>query len=163
MKKTIFETDGTGKFNKTEVNQYGQRLYELMTLKKKKTLKQEEVVEDAKNPDTPYHNYFEWDNKIAGHHWRLNQAGELLRSIKIKVEVESGDTPRNVRVFHNVVRKGERCYAPLELVFQEQDLREQVIHNALAEAENWYQKYHTYQELQPISAAIKKTKKKVTA
>ena len=43
----------------------------------------EMVVDDARNPDSPLHAYFEWDvNLAAARHW-LDQARTLIRSVKI--------------------------------------------------------------------------------
>ena len=37
------------------------------------------VVEVAADPKHPLHGRFEWDDSKAGHQWRLEQAGQLLR------------------------------------------------------------------------------------
>jgi len=42
----------------------------------------EMVVDDARNPESPLHDYFEWDvNVAAAKHW-LDQARTLIRSVK---------------------------------------------------------------------------------
>lgn len=47
----------------------------------------EVVVEDARNPSSPLHAHFDWDNDVAAEKWRLEQARRLIRSVKITVEV----------------------------------------------------------------------------
>ena len=53
-----------------------------------------EVVHIAKDEESPLHPYFEWDDKAAGHEYRLIQARQLLR----RVRVEYDDKP--VRLVH---------------------------------------------------------------
>ena len=38
--------------------------------------------------NSPLHAYFEWDNTIAGTRYRLQQARELIRTVKFKLEIE---------------------------------------------------------------------------
>ena len=54
----------------------------------------EDVVAEASNPDNPLHTCFEWDNLIAGHQFRLEQARTLIRRVKIVVTI--CDTPIKV-------------------------------------------------------------------
>ena len=46
-----------------------------------------DVVDDARDADSPLHSHFEWDDSIAAEHYRLDQARNLIRSIKIHVTV----------------------------------------------------------------------------
>jgi len=49
-----------------------------------------DVVEAAaKDPESPLHHYFEWDDSVAGRAYRLQQAARLIRTVKIEVIVES--------------------------------------------------------------------------
>lgn len=49
------------------------------------------VVENARGRRNPLHQLFEWDNREAAEQWRLSQARQLIRSIKIEDdEAESG-------------------------------------------------------------------------
>ena len=47
-----------------------------------------QVLEVARSPDSPLHPYFEWDDSIAAEQWRLEQARELIRRVKIVVEID---------------------------------------------------------------------------
>jgi len=51
-------------------------------------LVKEDVVEAAKNKKHVLHDYFEWDDTVAGHLYRLEQAAQLIREVKIEVEIE---------------------------------------------------------------------------
>jgi len=111
------------------------------------------VVEDAKSEDTPYHDYFEWDNEKAGHQWRLVQARGLVRSInEVKIiREENNDVPIKVRLFHDVKPGG---YTPNETVWKVEEMREQVIQKALRELRGWSNRYRLYTELAEIHKAV---------
>ncbi len=46
------------------------------------------VLEDARDPKSPLHNAFEWDDSIAGEKYRLEQAGDIIRCYKVETTVE---------------------------------------------------------------------------
>ena len=52
--------------------------------KKYGELRPEYVVEEAKDKNHPLHNYFDWNNKVAGHKWRVYQARNLILRVKIE-------------------------------------------------------------------------------
>ena len=51
------------------------------------TLTPNRVLEAAKDKRTALHKYFEWDDKKAGHAYRLEQARQLIRSVECEVTV----------------------------------------------------------------------------
>ena len=53
------------------------------------TLTPARVLDDAKNEASPLHGWFEWDDHKASHKYRLLQARQLIRKVRIVVEVES--------------------------------------------------------------------------
>lgn len=57
------------------------------------------VVADAEDPTSPLHDQFEWDDKVAGHLHRLDQARALINTVKVLVNVleRTFATPRYVR------------------------------------------------------------------
>lgn len=57
-------------------------------------LEPEDVIKDARDPASPLHSYFEWNDAEAARQHRLIQARELIRSVKIEVVVR--DVPMNV-------------------------------------------------------------------
>lgn len=50
------------------------------------TLTAENVVKDARDPKSPLHDYFDWNDTDAAHQWRLSQARELIRSVKVEIK-----------------------------------------------------------------------------
>ncbi|MFZ4498520.1 MAG: hypothetical protein ACOYMX_02310 [Burkholderiales bacterium] len=45
----------------------------------------EVVVEAAKNPDSPLHEHFDWDDQSAAHQHRIDTARKLIRGIRVQV------------------------------------------------------------------------------
>ncbi|MEE8568074.1 MAG: hypothetical protein V3S81_05645 [Anaerolineales bacterium] len=44
------------------------------------------VVEDARDPKSPLHSFFEWDDKKAAHQYRINQARDIIRNVRIQTD-----------------------------------------------------------------------------
>lgn len=53
------------------------------------SLTAEEVVRRAKSKRSPLHKFFEWEDEVAAHAYRIEQARELIRSFKIRVTVHN--------------------------------------------------------------------------
>lgn len=53
-----------------------------------------DVVEAARDPDSPLHSHFTWDDTEAADKYRLQQAGVLIRSVKLEITVR--DIPLSV-------------------------------------------------------------------
>ena len=53
------------------------------------TLTPESVVEDARSAKSPLHDHFTWDDSEASAKWRLEEARQLIRSVRVDITVES--------------------------------------------------------------------------
>ncbi len=71
------------------------------------------VVDTARDVGHPLHARFEWDDTVAGHRYRLHQAGQLLRVVRLPVDPAR---PRDLRAFVAVTRDDSRRgdYVPTE-------------------------------------------------
>ena len=49
------------------------------------TITAQAVVDDARDPSSPLHDHFEWDDDKAAHAFRINQARELIRSVRLVI------------------------------------------------------------------------------
>lgn len=47
------------------------------------------VLQDARSKSSPLHDQFEWDDSEAAKQWRLSQARELIRSVRIEIQTET--------------------------------------------------------------------------
>jgi len=109
------------------------------------------VVEVATDPAHPLHDRLEWDDTKAGHQYRIHQARELIRVVKV-TEV-SGQGLSQVRAFVSVQREDGPSYTPIE------DVRGDEITTALvlrtAERE-WRQLYERYQDLSGFLSVVRR-------
>lgn len=48
----------------------------------------EAVLSEAANPKSPLHDQFEWDDSKAAQAYRLDQARELIRSVRVDIKVD---------------------------------------------------------------------------
>jgi hypothetical protein len=125
-------------------------------------LKPRDVVDAAKSPDSPIHDFFEWNDKKASEKYRLHQARHYLSHLEVVIDVKSGATQKayfNVEIGVNNERR--RAYVVLDKALTEVDYRTQVIQRALDEVAYWEQKYHEYSEFASIFVAIDTTKEKL--
>ena len=77
----------------------------------------EQVVEAAADPTSPLHRHFEWNDEIAAHGHRIDQARALLRSVRVQI----GTIERSVNVVRYVHDSGaekEQGYRSLINVMQ---------------------------------------------
>lgn len=121
-----------------------------------KTAKQ--VLALAAPKRSPLHDLFDWDDTVAARKWRLEQAGELLRSIHIKY-IDAGGEGRSARAFVNLTEKGHRDAQPYYAtmaVLSDKGMRKIILKRAISEADAWRQRYEQYEELAGICEAIKR-------
>jgi hypothetical protein len=115
------------------------------------------VLDAARKKASPLHKFFDWDDSSAAQKYRLDQARYMLRSIEIEW-VDMGPKPIHTRAFH-VVRDGDgqKAYAAIGVIRTDNELLEQVVARAKAEAASWYQRYNKLRhvaEIGPILGAI---------
>jgi hypothetical protein len=60
----------------------------LQGLARKGELTPERVVELARSRSSPLHEMFEWDDEVAAHAHRLQQARAIIRSVRVEVTVD---------------------------------------------------------------------------
>lgn len=98
-----------------------------------------DVVAEARNPDHPLHQEFEWDDSRAGEEYRRMQAASLIRSVKLRVTTERDGEVRdfNVRAWLAGRFAGDetvppRSYVPSDQVMRP-DLRASMIRQMMRE------------------------------
>lgn len=151
-----------GRGEATKLNQGGQKmgreriLQELNEIVKKDgTLRPESVVAFAKNPKTVLHKHFEWDDTVAAHQHRLHQARMIIR---VSVMVISNDDDKKYRVFYSL--KSDRSngigYRPMVSIFSDEDLKKQMLQDALEDMQAFKQRYIELKELSEVFEAMEK-------
>jgi len=120
------------------------------------------VVTEAKDPQSPLHKVFEWDNAKAAHLWRLNQAGDVIRNIVV-VNVGPDGEKKTIRAFVNVTQDEDRHYTSITHAMSDKALRKQVIAQAWDELTSWKERYKELVEFSKVFAAIDETTQKKAA
>jgi hypothetical protein len=122
-------------------------------------LKPEFVVNDARNPNSPLHSFFEWDDTEAAEQYRLNQARRLIRTVvAIYTEIPNREPVRAFMHIRpsapaNTETKGERepsYYTSTVEALTKPDLRFGVLRRAKAELDAWRQRYADLKELSAV-------------
>lgn len=117
-------------------------------------LRAEDVVEFAEsNPESALHKRFDWDDSSAAQKFRLMQARAIIR-VNVIVPETTGMT---VRAYVSMM--GDRQlpgggYRALSDIMGNQELRRQLLAQAMREARLWREKYKNLQELAGVFGAI---------
>ncbi len=114
-------------------------------------LKPEHVVQAAEPKNSVLHGCFEWDNTVAGLQYRLWQARSLIR-----VTVEYSDKVLE-KVHTFVSLKSDRKttgYRVLSEVLSDEEMRAQLLREALEDLNIFKKKYRVLQELSSVFEAI---------
>lgn len=103
------------------------------------------VVDLASDPDHPLHDRFEWDDTIAADRYRLAQAGQLIRSVKVRY-VDAPE-PKDVNAFHSTPSPdGNSSYTPVEEVVRDEVGYQLVVRAMRREFEAFRRRYQHLEE-----------------
>lgn len=114
------------------------------------------VVDAAKDPDAPDHEYFVWDNSKAGDLYRLEQARLELRAIQIISIDKHGDNEAHIKYIH----AGEGYMDRID-VMSNDALREEAIKQVLLYLRSAQKRADEYKELARICAPVGKVIKHI--
>ena len=109
----------------------------------------EEIVEKAKDPNTELHKCFEWDDSVAAHKYRLQQARNIMCNL---VFVSDDKDYEPVRVFHITTER--EVYKPTKMIIQKPDEYNALLSRAKAELQEFRKRYKIIQELETLFAMI---------
>lgn len=87
---------------------------EIQSLELSGRLTPEMVVRSARAPDSPLHESFEWDNKKAGHSFRLDQARHLIRRVTVEFSIKRREIITVNYVKDPTTEEGEQGYVSVE-------------------------------------------------
>lgn len=111
----------------------------------------ESVVKSARSKRSPIHDYFEWEDSVAAHNFRVQQASELIR---ITVEVlPSSSVPSRVYVSLPSDRLSGGGYRSTKEVLLRSSTREEMLQSALVDLQALERKYGRLIELTDVFAA----------
>lgn len=113
-----------------------------------------DVVEYAADPGTALHSQFTWDDKVAGHQYRLWQARQII-SVRVQI-IEKANEPVRLYVSLPSDRKAGNGYRALVDVLNDEEQRAELLATAMAELVRVRRKYAAIKQLAPVYRAIDK-------
>lgn len=110
------------------------------------------VETEARNPEHPLHSRLEWDNEKGGYEYRLIQAAQLIRSVRV-VYKEDATGPKDLRAFTAI--RGENTqranYMPTEDALRDDFTRQMVLRDMERE---WRSLKRRYEHMAEFAALI---------
>lgn len=119
------------------------------------------LLDDARDPRSPFHDQFEWNDDEAAENFRLIQAGQLIRQWKgsvMRIDVETRtvriDTTRRVQSPQGQRSKGGDSYETVEQIMANPEKRADMIATVLRELSAYRRRYSGIVALAEIWQAI---------
>lgn len=110
------------------------------------------VVRDAEKPTSPLHDAFEWDDTVAAHQYRLEQARAMIRMLVV-ADTGTDTAPYRAYVVVREMKSGP-TYMDTQVAFSDEEMRRQVLAEALKELRAFERKYRGLKELAQVFAEI---------
>lgn len=122
------------------------------------------VVNRARPSRAPLHGCFEWDDTRAGEMFRETQARELIRSLVV-VQEDAGGGAEEVRLafVHVELADESKGYVTTAQMLSDEDLRSQVLHDALELLNGVKKRFEQLSELREVFAAVARATKRASA
>lgn len=140
---------------------YRDRVHELAKrLRREVTPK--DVLADSKDHDSPYHSFFEWNDKKAAASHRLQQARALLGHLKVVYHDELGHEVKvreYVRLVHEspVTHELRAGYFPRQRAMTNSSLEQQCVERAITELESWLNRWRGFKRIEGSYAGVQAT------
>ncbi len=131
---------------------------ETLRVKNGDRLNAELVVKDAEPEEATLHPIFEWNNNLAGHKYRCEQARYVMRHLVVEYAVEDRE-PKETRVYVTIHDNPDGPYIRYNQALSNPEHRELLIERALRELIRTRTEYEDLTELADVFAAIDKFKK----
>lgn len=129
----------------------------IMELRKRIPAKQlpHAIVDDARDPASPFHRNFEWDDSVAAHEHRLEQARLLIRSVNIVI-IGAGGHKVETRAFEFVTMGEGDGYTSIIDILSDKELYADLLERAKKELGHFIRRYDELAELNGVIRAARK-------
>ena len=119
-------------------------------------LRPADVVKAARHDTSPLHSKFEWDDSAAAEQYRLWQARELIVTVMVTSNKIEHQAYMSIRLDRKKSGGGYRAVADM---LSDEDMRAQLLAEALADLEIFRRRYNMLKALVPVFAAIDEVRK----
>lgn len=153
----VFKDAGNGIRPKPEDAEAFVQVIESLRQALKREVTKEDVLDVARPATSPIHHLFTWDDSTAAEAWRLYQARQLLRAIRIRVTDDDGSQVerRLLIAIPHADTSESHDFVPRAKVLSDDDLRARAFRKALDELEQWQERYAEFHdEFLPVFKAI---------
>lgn len=117
------------------------------------------LVELSRDPDSPAHDEFEWDDTVAAEKYRTEQARLLIAHIRI-IREEEPEPAYKERAFVSAPGRGH-VYVPLQSALGNDGYREHLLKQAKDDVITFMAKYRRLAELAGVVSEMKEFLEKV--
>lgn len=156
MKAARFEFAEGARFQpgagKADPNEVGKHL-ELLRQQEKGELTPQDVLKDARNPNSPLHSFFEWSDGEAAEQYRLQQARGLIRAV-VAIYVSEDKPAVRQKYFVHVPEVGTPHYREATHALSQTRTREMVLRRAYDELVQWRKRYADLSEFAALVDVI---------
>ena len=116
------------------------------------------VLDEARPEDHELHDEFEWDDEVAGEKYRLGQARELIRSVRVTYrEGTETEGPRTYRAWSSLPAEDGRAYLPTEEAIEDPFQRKLLVQEMRRELRAVQEKYGHLQEFVEVVEQLRHT------
>lgn len=120
-------------------------------------LEPENVVKAAKDEKSPLHHHFEWNDRVAAHSYRMDQARNIIRIIRVE-DTETGD----VQPAYVSVAQGGVSYRAVSEVVNSRELQLIVLQQAERDLRAFQKRYRMLKDIceaiEPVFDALDRQK-----
>lgn len=113
----------------------------------------QDVVNDARNDNSPLHSFFEWDDSAAAEAHRLAQARGLIRSV-VAIYVREEAPAVRTKMFVHVPEPSAPHYRETGHAMSQAKTRKLVLQRAWRELQGWRKRYADLKEFSELFDVI---------
>lgn len=109
----------------------------------------ENYLELCSDPDSPVHGDYTWDDSVAGHQWRLQEARHFLKSVHVRVTEDSNIREAPVFFSARVTEDHSRTmsYVSFSEANEDERLADQILSRALRDLRAWRDRYAEHADI----------------
>jgi hypothetical protein len=133
---------------------------ELLRQQAKGELTPKDVVDDARNHNSPLHSFFEWNDGDAAEQWRLQQARGLIRSV-VAIYVDDTQPAVRTRAYVHINEPEAPHYRDASHAMTQKKTRDMVLQRAWRELQAWRKRYQDLKELAGVFTCIDEQEKRL--
>ncbi len=117
------------------------------------------VLEEARDPEHPLHNRFEWDDSIAAERYRIDQARTLISLVRVSFTTAEG-VEKTVRGFHAVRSVDDEFeFESIEDVLADPFKRKVVVQEMQRQVAELVSRYENFNEFWVVLRKVSRRKK----